>query len=269
VSAPGRQHLGWVVHETGPADAEHTVLLLPGGLGAAAFFDDVVAEPALGQARLVATTLPGFGGTPRPDDLALESYAGRAAGLVDDLGCDVVVGHSLGANLAIEMAASGAFSGPVVLLAPTFSREDESRELRMLDRIGRVPGVGLLAWAAMLRAMPRALKESFPPARRDALAAVLQNNDARFCRAFMRRYLQYLDRHGSLASRLCASGVKAWVVFGDRDGIGMTTQERGELEACPRVTVVTIPDAGHFALNERPETVASLIAEAAASTAPS
>jgi hypothetical protein len=38
-----------------------------------------------------------------------------------------VVGHSPGANVAIEMLAAGHFSGPLVLLAPSFSREDESK----------------------------------------------------------------------------------------------------------------------------------------------
>jgi pimeloyl-ACP methyl ester carboxylesterase len=81
-----------------------------------------------------------------------------------------------------------------------------------------------------------------------------------------RRYLEYLDRHGSLAPRLCESGVRAWVVFGDRDDIGLTDNEREALEKCPDVTTVTISDAGHFTLNEKPGQIAELVLDAVAST---
>ena len=56
----------------------------------------------------------------------MESYSKLAGKLASDLGCDAVVGHSLGANIAIEMASAGEFSGPLVLLSPSFSRTDES-----------------------------------------------------------------------------------------------------------------------------------------------
>jgi hypothetical protein len=47
-----REHLGWIVQESGPAGAEGVVLLLPGALATAAFYDDLVAEPRLRGARL-------------------------------------------------------------------------------------------------------------------------------------------------------------------------------------------------------------------------
>jgi pimeloyl-ACP methyl ester carboxylesterase len=141
---------GWDLRESGPADADHTVLLLPGGLCTAVFFDDLMAEPKLSEApiRLVAATPPGYGGTPPPEDLTMENYARLAGKLAAGLGCEIVVGHSLGGNVALEMVAAGEFSGSVILLSPSFSREDEFKELGMLNRIGRVPGVGYLAYAA-------------------------------------------------------------------------------------------------------------------------
>ena len=64
-----RKHVGWVLHESGPEDAEHTVLLLPGALCTASFYDDLLAEPSISGAsiRFVSTTLPGFGGTTPPE----------------------------------------------------------------------------------------------------------------------------------------------------------------------------------------------------------
>ena len=245
------------------------MLLLPGALGTAAFFDDLLAEPMLKEApiRFVATTPPGFGGNPPPPDLGMESYARLAGALAADLGCDIVVGHSLGGNIALEMAALGTFSGPVVLLSPSFSREDEFKELAVLDRLGRVPGLGQLAWAAMFKTIGRSMKGSFPDSRHDALVAEMKTTDPRVCRPQLRLYFEYLDRHGALVSRLCDSGVEAWVVRGDRDEVGLTDDERRGLEACPNVTMVTVPDAAHFVMTDQPARTAEVILEVVSAVA--
>jgi pimeloyl-ACP methyl ester carboxylesterase len=114
----------------------------------------------------------------------------------------------------------------------------------------------------MLKIIGPAIKNSLPPHRRDALIAELKNNDPRFLRRQTRCYLDYLDRHGSLAPRLCESGARAWVVFGDRDDVGLTTDERQLLERCPTVTMITIADSGHFTLNEKPGQIAKVLLEA-------
>ena len=244
------------------------MLLLPGALATAVFYDDLLAEPQLRDAsiRFVATTLPGFGGTPAPDDVSMENYARLAGRLAADLGCDAVVGHSLGANVALEMVAAGEYAGPLVLLSPSFSRKDESKFPRALDHLGRV--LGHLPFAMMLKIIGPAMKSSLPPDRRDALIAELRKNDSRFLRRQTRQYLEYLDRHGSLAPRLCDSGVPAWVVFGEHDDIGLTDPERETLEACPDVTMVTISDAGHFTLNQKPGQIAELVINAVESNTP-
>jgi len=61
----------WEVREQGPADAAHTVLLLPGGMCSAGSFAELMAEPALAGMRLVAATLPGQAGAPPPDDYSV------------------------------------------------------------------------------------------------------------------------------------------------------------------------------------------------------
>jgi pimeloyl-ACP methyl ester carboxylesterase len=161
------------------------------------------------------------------------------------------------------MAGSQAFSGPVVLLSPSFSRRDESKFPRTLDRLSRV--LGSLPYSLMFRMIGPAMKSSLPPARREALIAELKKNDPRDVRTGTRLYLEYLDRHGSLVARLCDSGVRSWVVFGERDDIGLLDDERRSLEACGDVTLVTIPDTGHFALNDKPTRVAEIVLEAVSS----
>ena len=238
------------------------MLLLPGALASPAFYDDLLAEPAINQAkiRFVAATLPGFGGTPAPDDVTLENYARVAATITAELRCDAVVGHSLGANVAIEMVLAGEFSGSVVLISPSFSRQDESKFPRALDRLSRV--FGHLPYALMLKIIGPAMKSSLPEHRRDALIGELKNNDPQFLRRQTRDYLEYLDRRGTLAPQLCASGVPAWVVFGDHDDVGLADDERGRLEQCPSVSLITIADAGHFTLNEKPARIADVLLDA-------
>jgi pimeloyl-ACP methyl ester carboxylesterase len=260
-----QMHDGWIVRHAGPSDADRAVLFLPGALASAPFYDDVLAEPSLTRAsvRFVTTTLPGYAGTPSLADPSMESLAASASKLAVDFGCDVIVGHSLGANVALEMAGSQAFSGPLVLLSPSFSRKDESRFPRTLDRLSRV--LGTLPYALMLKIIGPAMKSSLPPARREALIAELKKNDPRDVRRGTRLYLEYLDRHGSLVARLCDSGVQSWIVFGERDDIGLRDDERRSLEACGDVTLVTIADTGHFALNDKPARVAEIVLEAVSS----
>src|SRR5437764_13247496 len=117
--------IDWELRAAGPVDAEHTVLLLPGGMCSAGSYAEVMAEPALARTRLVAATLPGQAGAPPPDDYSVENYARLTAELATKVGADVVVGFSMGACVAVEIVTSGNFTGPVVLLGVSLSSKDE------------------------------------------------------------------------------------------------------------------------------------------------
>jgi pimeloyl-ACP methyl ester carboxylesterase len=255
----------WDVRRAGPYEAAHRVLMIPGGLCTTEFYADVMAEPALAELGLVAVTMPGFGDTVAPEDVSMENYARLLAEFAVESGCDVVVGHSLGANVAIEMAAVGLFKGPLVLLSPTFSRRDEARFLAVMNVVGRVPGLGGASWAGMLKLLPKAMKRELPAHRAEALAADMAANDPATCRRIVRRYYEYLDRYPSLVPRLCEAAVPVWVVRGDHDEIGLTDGERRGLEACPHVRMVTVPDAGHAVLVEQPARVAEVVMDSVAS----
>ena len=56
-------------------------------------------------------------------------------------------------------------------------------------------------------------------------------------------------------------------MFGDKEDVGRFDDEPRGLEGCPRVTLVSIPDAGHFTLNTHPGRVAELILEAVSAAA--
>ncbi|WP_329298108.1 alpha/beta hydrolase [Streptomyces sp. NBC_00659] len=265
MSSTPRTFDAWDIKESGPADAGTRVLLLPGGMCSTAFYDDLMAAPPLASApvRLVAATLPGHAGTTPPHDLSMENYAALAGALAAERACDVVVGHSIGANVALEMAAGGHFTGPVVLLSPTFSASDEDKALAIANSLGRVPGIGALTWSGLVKLTPRVMVSQLPRARREALTAEFEKNDPAFCRQVIRHYFDYLDRYPDLVSRLRESGVPAWVVRGDRDDVGLAEDERAGLEAAPGVTLVSVPDAGHLVMVEQPDTVAELVARVA------
>jgi pimeloyl-ACP methyl ester carboxylesterase len=65
----------WEIVESGPKSADHTVLLIPGGLNTSRSYAELMAQPALSGVRMIAVTLPGHGGTPPPEDFSIENYA--------------------------------------------------------------------------------------------------------------------------------------------------------------------------------------------------
>src|SRR4051794_23574869 len=85
----------------------------------------------------------------------------------------------------------------------------------------------------MLKIIGPAMKSGLPPARQQVLTGELKKNDPHFLRRQTHVYLAYLDHDGSLAQRFCDSGTRAWVVFGERDDVEITTDERELLEALP------------------------------------
>jgi pimeloyl-ACP methyl ester carboxylesterase len=132
--------LTWELCEAGPSDAEHTVLLLPGGMCGGRSYAEVMAEPALAATRLVGTTLPGHAGAPPPDDYSIESYARLAAEVATSVRADVEVGFSMGASVALETVASGGFVGPAVLLGIALPTKHEPTFFRGIVRLGNVLG---------------------------------------------------------------------------------------------------------------------------------
>jgi pimeloyl-ACP methyl ester carboxylesterase len=257
---------GWTFRERGAADAGQTVLLLPGAICTAAFYDDVLAEPGFEEAgvRLVAATPPGFGGNPVEQGFGMrvEEYAGIVEDRAGELGCDAIAGHSYFANVLISVAERGRFRGPLILLSPCFSREDEEKDVRQVASLARVPGLGALVFRLAGRTFSSSMKGRFPEARHDELVREMRKTDPRAMRRLIIRYFEHLDEPGSLAERLAASGAPAWVVRGEEDEIGLTVEEAATLDAAPNVRVVAIEGARHFSMTDRPAAVSRTILDA-------
>jgi pimeloyl-ACP methyl ester carboxylesterase len=253
----------WELRETGPTDARHGVLLLPGGACSAAFYSELAAEPALAGLRLVAATLPGHAGTPAPSDLSTQNYGRLAAHLATVKHCSTVLGFSMGATIALEMATTAGFAGPLILTGASFSSEAESTMLEVLDALARVTGP--LPYAFMRSMFPAMLKQSTIPAQRQAeLLAEFKRNRLSTLRKLMRAYLHDLRREPLIGDRLRALDAPVWIVHADKGDGRLTTRERQSLEDCPNVTVVTIPGQSFFLPNEHPAQLAALIVQALA-----
>jgi hypothetical protein len=251
----------WELLTAGPPDADRTVLLLPGGSNAARSFNLVMADPALSGIRLVATTLPGMAGAPVSEDMSIRALSRRAGELANAHGCDVVVGFSHGATVALDMVLSGHFRGPVVLLGISLTTEDEARSFRAVVRASQK--VGSWPMAAMFRLMPLMAKSAKTPElhKRELIEDFKQNRASDSVLAGG-EYLDYIAEDRNFAAELAASANPAWVVHAEKGEGGLTDVERATLQAAPNVTLVTIPGSVFLLPDEAPQKISAVIASA-------
>lgn len=254
----------WELFITGPADADHSILLLPGGANAARSFDLVMADPALSGVRLVATTLPGMAGAPVSDEASIPDLARHAAELAREQGCDVVAGFSHGATVALEMAVGGHFDGPVVLLGISLTPADEAGFFRAVVRLSEK--VGPWPLAALFRVMPMMVRSTdIPEPHKSELIEDLKQNRPKDALRVCSEYLDYIAEDRDFAAELASAPGPAWVVHAEKKGDGgLTDAERATLQAAPNVSLVTLPGAVFLIPDEAPRQTAAVLAEALA-----
>jgi pimeloyl-ACP methyl ester carboxylesterase len=251
----------WELLTSGPPDADRSVLLLPGGANAARSFNLVMADPALSSVRLVATTLPGMAGARVSEDVSIPAMSHRAGELAKEHGCDVVVGFSHGATVALDMVLSGHFRGPVVLLGISLTTEDEAAFFRAVVRASQK--VGTWPMAALFRLMPlMARSAKTPELHKKELIEDFKQNRASDAVPACVEYLDYIAAERDFAAELAASGNPAWVVHAEKGDGGLTDAERATLQAAPNVTLVTIPGSVFLLPDEAPQKTAETIASA-------
>ena len=251
----------WELREAGPRDGKHTILLLPGGLCSAGSYAEVIAQPALREMRLIAATLPGHAGAPPPDDYSIEHYARLASDLARTVGANVVVGFSMGGSVALEMAASGGFAGPVVLLGISLSAKDEPAFFHAIVGLSAV--LGSLPAAVLAKGAASMVKRlSVSRERQNELRDDFRKNVPPHVMRALREYVRWLRRHDHPADRVCRAGVPTWIVHAEKGDGGLTVEERRALIACPNVRLVTIPGTVFFLPNEAPARIADIIIEA-------
>jgi pimeloyl-ACP methyl ester carboxylesterase len=107
------------IHTSG---AGSTTYVLVHGIGASSRYFRPLAEELSRDALVHSVDLPGHGQVPKPErPLSVPDYARVLWAVLDRLGVDnpVLVGHSMGAQIVVEMALAGRRLSGVVLLGPT------------------------------------------------------------------------------------------------------------------------------------------------------
>lgn len=217
---------------SGPVD-----FVLVHGIGVSArYFEPLAAELARhGTVHLV--DLPGHGGLPKP---------GRALDLVDfaslidaamtrlGIGPAVLVGHSMGCQVVVEMALLRQEAATaLVLLSPTANRRERT------------------AWKQGLRLFQDAFREPLT-------VDVIEVSD--YLRCGPRWYLALLPAMlgQKLEQRISGVHVPVRIIRGARDPISPLYWCRELADACPGTTVDNIPGEGHVMMFRSPEPVAQL-----------
>lgn len=175
--------------------------------------------------RVFVFDLPGFGGIPHPSDpMTIADFAAAVRGALPALGVDrpVFVGHSMGAQVVVELAADPVLGGASVLVSPVVAVEQRQRIAVLAAflrsaRHERLPAA-LRSVRGYLRAAPRWVVEVFPS------------------------MIDY-----PIEQRIGAVWGEAVIVHGDLDRLcpASWVAQLAQAARHARVDVVTLPSASH------------------------
>ena len=240
------------VMEAGDPDADPLLFLHGWGLSPRCYTDGICRLTAAGV-RVIAPSLPGFGGSDGPGlrELDLPTYAGRIGRLLDVLGVEhpvFVAGHSFGGGIALQLATD---------------RPERVRSLTLINSVGGAPGrrAGLvdaswLRWAlgAITELSPREVARAAPSMLREFLPNVLR-------RPLTLALTARVALTASLAAQaeaLVASGLPVLFVWGDADRLITPGQLAGVAGSLPAEVV----RGRHGWLLTEPEEFATLMRNA-------
>ena len=215
-------------------EGPHTYLLLHGiGMGRSVYLDIVQRL----DGRVIAVDLPGFGEAPEPTrTLTMQRHADLVAAYLEHVNAEavVVIGHSMGSQIAAELAARHpALVEGVVLAGPTVDKA--ARNIRaqarylLVDLIGERPLVIWRGAREYLRGGPHLLRK--------IRATVVHQPE----KAFVRIDCPVL------------------VLRGETDPLAPMSWCRDILDAIPGADLEVIPDHGHGTLISDSEPAARLI----------
>lgn len=254
-----------------------TVLLVHGQPGRGVAWAPVAALLA-DDFRVIAPDRPGWGGHPRPPT----TLAGNARaltklladrGVTEDTGPVVVVGHSLGGGIAIELAlAEPELVGALVLV----SSVGVGAALNGMDRLLAVPVLGEQLLRAGALAVQRTVRQAGRlagtsrgehllegakryPAVRSLLAEGANGLDGRDRRSFLVEQRALIEETPGIEQRLRHLRLPAIVIHGAADHV-VAPQAAVQLAAAiPGAELLMRPREGHRLPFEEPSVVAAAV----------
>ena len=245
------------------------LVVIPGIAGSAFAFRRMVPLLVAAGYRVVVVEPLGMGTSGRPErsDYTLEAQAARIASVLDTLGIRhaLVVGHSLGASIALRMAlARPELVRSVVLIEGGAAEQAATPGFRRAMTFA--PWVKMLGGQGLIRKQLRKslAKSSADPAWiTDEVIAGYSLGVTRGLDPTLRAYLRMAEARekNPLAPRLGRVHVPVLLVLGGAPHESGPDSREVELlfKGLPSFTLRLIPAAGHHVHEERPCELASLI----------
>ena len=236
---------------------------------------DKVAEALSAEHRVLVPDLPGYGRSARPTSYDSTTLANTIAAFMDaaDAPKATVVGHDWGGGVAFRLALDhpDKVERLAVINSP-FRKLDLRRGWHMLFfNLPVLPEIALTAagdrWIDTLLRAASVNKDAFDP---DALAEYHQAYHSLERKRSAFAYYRTVTRRiiaSKLPGRARPRGphgsidMPTLVIWGEKDPALPLWLADAILKDIPQAKLVTIPDAGHFVPEERPERVAELLKE--------
>jgi pimeloyl-ACP methyl ester carboxylesterase len=228
--------------------------------------------------RVVMVDLIGFGGSQKPKGgYSIGEQARAVAEALNRLGVEgaVMVGHSMGGEVATAVAESSSELVDRVAVIGTRSSTDEAR-LPLEARLTYAPVLGEALWRVRPDGLiRRGYEDAFAPefdfeAAFDDPDQVVVDNRAMTYTSY-ERTADEADRFseaGTVAARLTATGVPLLAVFGSEDQIVDSAAAAASFEAVPGAIVRTLDGVGHSPNLEAPEETAEALLRFAGAAPP-
>lgn len=219
--------------------------------------------------RVIAIDLIGFGGSQKPaQGYSIPEQTAAVAEALNQLGVEgaVVVGHSMGGTIAVDLAATSSQLVDRVAVIGTPSSTDDA-SLPFVARLTYYPVLGEALWRLRTDGLVRGgYDDAFAPGF-DPEAAfedpdrVVEDNRAMTYTSYDRppgEMEDHLDATSN-ADRITASAVPFLAILGAEDQIVDTPATATAFETVPGAQVEVIAGAGHSPNVETPEDTAGLL----------
>lgn len=254
------------IREDGPSDAP-TIILIHGFLCSLRWFDRLVRVLS-GDFRVIRADLLGHGFSSKPEQgCSPEENAQALSSAIADTSMSgaTVIGHSMGADVAVAVAEQGHALTSLVVI-------DEGADYSTfvpnpINKLLRTPIIGRPIFQHLPESAARRAVEGFlAPGRSiekafDDPAQVIRDLRAVPYPCFTSSQIEkerFVAEH-PLTERISALSIAPLVIFGERDRIYRCHESCEQYRAIPGARVEIIPEAGHSPIVEKPNETARML----------
>ncbi|MBW3537923.1 alpha/beta hydrolase [Candidatus Parcubacteria bacterium] len=245
------------------------VVLLHGLTGSSSYWCKLAPQLALTR-RVVALDLLGFGRSPKPRDVGytLADHTASVAATLDGLKLPeplVLVGHSLGALIALHYAAvyPRQVARLVLVAPPVYGSPGEARHYIRRSRslpgfmlYGRFAQLACTTYCHFFNPLSRRLAPLYLPDLPKPVAAATTDHT---WRSYSNSLLNVLERQNRQPCRdLGMTGAQVEILYGDKDAL-MARQRLEALSKCRQDVQITRLAGSHHLPLEHPRAVAAAV----------